>query len=139
MKQAVSMMMMAVLVAACSPKQQPQQAAQRPSQEQPQSQPQEQTVPIRCELSIPATLAAQDIAALKFTLINTGQAPLQVLNWQTPFEGIRAPMFNVTRDGAEVLYHGVMVKRASATADVEALEVCLRIFPRAALPKSVSG
>jgi peptidyl-Lys metalloendopeptidase len=52
-------------------------------------------------------------AELVFTLTNAGENAVQVLNWQTPFEGIRAPMFTILRDGTEVEYRGPMVKRGA--------------------------
>jgi hypothetical protein len=74
---------------------------------------QERSMQLRCELSIATTLSASQKAELRFTLINAGKRPVQVLNWQTPFEGIAAPMFTVKRDGVEVDYHGAMVKRGA--------------------------
>jgi len=67
----------------------------------------------RCELSIPKTLQAAQPAELVFTLTNTGSDVVQVLNWQTPFEGIKAPMFDITRDGVAVEYGGQMLKRGA--------------------------
>lgn len=68
---------------------------------------------IRCELSVPKSLQTAQPAELVFTLINAGDDAVQVLNWQTPFEGIKAPMFDVARDGAEVAYRGRMLKRGA--------------------------
>ena len=68
---------------------------------------------IQCELSIPKVLRDAQPAELVFTLTNAGEGVVQVLNWQTPFEGIKAPMFTVLRDGAEVEYRGPMVKRGA--------------------------
>jgi peptidyl-Lys metalloendopeptidase len=73
----------------------------------------EQPVRIECELSISKLLRDAQPAELVFTLTNVGKNPVQVLNWQTPFEGIRAPMFTVLRDGAEVEYRGPMLKRTA--------------------------
>ena len=72
---------------------------------------------LRCELQIAATLSAEQQAELTFTLVNAGTQPVQVLNWQTPFEGIRAPMLTITRDGTAVDYRGMMVKRGAPTRD----------------------
>ena len=66
---------------------------------------------IRCELSMPKTLASAQPADLAFTLTNAGDDAIQFLNWQTPLEGIRAPMFEVTRAGVSVEYQGRMLKR----------------------------
>jgi hypothetical protein len=74
---------------------------------------QERTMRIRCELSIAKTLPRAQPAELVFTLTNAGDDIVQVLNWQTPFEGIKAAMFTVIRDGANVEYHGPMLKRGA--------------------------
>jgi len=73
----------------------------------------EQPVRIQCELSIEKSLRNAQPAELVFTLTNTGADRIQVLNWQTPFEGIKAPMFTVVRDGAKVEYRGPMLKRGA--------------------------
>ena len=72
---------------------------------------------LRCELRIAAVLNVSEKAALTFSLINAGSQPLQVLSWQTPFEGIAAPMFTVERNGAVVDYRGRMVKRGAPTLE----------------------
>jgi hypothetical protein len=73
----------------------------------------EQPVHIKCELQMEKSLSKAQPAQLVFTLTNAGADVLQVLNWQTPFEGIRAPMFTVTRDGAKLEYRGPMLKRGA--------------------------
>jgi len=73
----------------------------------------EPPVRIKCELQIQKSLRQAQPAELVFTLTNAGADMIQVLNWQTPFEGIRAPMFTVTRDGAEIEYRGPMLKRGA--------------------------
>lgn len=73
----------------------------------------DQPVRIQCELSIAKSLQHAQPADLVFTLTNAGEGVVQVLNWQTPFEGIRAPMFTIVRDGAEVQYRGRMLKRGA--------------------------
>lgn len=73
----------------------------------------EQPVRIQCELTIAKSLRDAQPAELVFTLTNAGEDVVRVLNWQTPFEGIRAPMFSVVRDGAEVEYRGPMLKRSA--------------------------
>lgn len=73
----------------------------------------ERPVRIQCELSIEKSLRKAQPAELVFTLTNAGEDLVQVLNWQTPFEGIRAPMFTVMRDGTEVDYRGRMLKRGA--------------------------
>src|SRR5688572_24596697 len=73
----------------------------------------EQPMRIRCELSMPKTLPSAQPAELAFTLINASDDVVQVLTWQTPFEGTKAPMFTVMRDGASVEYQGPMLKRGA--------------------------
>lgn len=73
----------------------------------------EQSVRIECELSIAKSLQTGQAAELTFTLTNAGEDVVQVLNWQTPFEGIKAPMFTVERDGVEMEYRGPMLKRSA--------------------------
>lgn len=68
---------------------------------------------IECELSIAKSLRAAQPAELMFALTNAGDDVVQVLNWQTPFEGIKAPMFTVERDGVELEYRGPMLKRSA--------------------------
>lgn len=77
----------------------------------------EPPVRIQCEMSIPRSLRSGEPAELVFTLANAGDEVLQVLNWQTPFEGIKAPMFTVKRNGIEVEYGGRMVKRSAPRKD----------------------
>jgi hypothetical protein len=74
---------------------------------------QEPPMHIRCEMSIAKSLPNAQPAELVFTLTNVGEDLIHVLNWQTPFEGIKAPMFTVRRDGVEVEYRGPMLKRGA--------------------------
>ena len=70
-----------------------------------------------CELEIAQTLAVSDQAELTFALTNSSRQPVQVLIWQTPFEGVRNPMLTIKRGAAEVEYRGMMVKRGPPRAD----------------------
>lgn len=54
---------------------------------------------------------ASDDVYVKVTLTNTSSAPQYVLKARTPFEGLSAPLFEVTRDGAKVAYTGALIKR----------------------------
>jgi peptidyl-Lys metalloendopeptidase len=74
---------------------------------------QEQAMRIHCEMSIAKSQPSSQPVELTFALTNAGDDVLQVLTWQTPFEGIRSAMFTVTRDGTEVEYRGPMLKRAA--------------------------
>jgi peptidyl-Lys metalloendopeptidase len=71
---------------------------------------------LRCELSIAKTLTAAQPAELTFVLSNASAQAVQVLNWQTPFEGLRAPMLAVERNGTALEYQGIMVKRGTPRA-----------------------
>src|SRR3569833_1341713 len=85
----------------------------------------ERPMRIQCELSIAKVLQAAQPAELVFKLTNAGEEDIQVLNWQTPFEGIRAPMFTVLRDGTELQYHGPMLKRgAPSNEDYLTVKAC---------------
>ncbi len=50
-------------------------------------------------------------ATIRFILTNRGRDSLYVLDWYTPLEGMQGNLFDVTRDGKEVSYRGMMVKR----------------------------
>ncbi len=54
---------------------------------------------------------------LRFTLANESAAPISVLKWQTPFEGVDDDLFTVGRNGEPVTYLGRHVKRAAPTAE----------------------
>jgi hypothetical protein len=68
---------------------------------------------LRCSVEAPPRVAAGHAVVLRFTLTNPGPAALQVLKWNTPFEGWwLAPFVEVRRDGRPVPYRGPMVRRA---------------------------
>ena len=62
-----------------------------------------------------AALGASDDVVVKVTLTNTSSSPQYVLKARTPFEGLSAPLFNITRDGAKVAYTGALIKRGKPT------------------------
>src|SRR5690348_13302984 len=62
-----------------------------------------------------AATANNDVV-VKVTFTNTSGSPQYVLKSHTPFEGVSAPVFEVTRDGQPVRYMGKIVKRAAPTA-----------------------
>jgi peptidyl-Lys metalloendopeptidase len=63
----------------------------------------------------------QDIV-VTVTIRNTSRTWQYLPKWQTPFAGVQAPLFDVTRDGLPVSYLGIQVKRAPPTsADLIAL------------------
>jgi peptidyl-Lys metalloendopeptidase len=59
------------------------------------------------------SLTGSDDVVVTVTVRNTSHAPLYVPKWQTPFAGVQAPLFDVTRDGLPVTYLGIRVKRAA--------------------------
>jgi len=63
-----------------------------------------------------ASLGKSDDVVVKVTFTNTSGSPQYVLKSHTPFEGVDAPLFEVTRDGQPVRYLGRIVKRAAPTA-----------------------
>jgi peptidyl-Lys metalloendopeptidase len=63
-----------------------------------------------------ASLGKNDDVTVKVTFTNTSGSPQYVLKSHTPFEGVNAPVFEVTRDGQPVRYLGKIVKRAAPTA-----------------------
>lgn len=62
---------------------------------------------------------------LRFSLRNDSKRPVWVLRWYTPLEGLRGRVLRVTRDGAEVPYRGLMMKRLNPVR-----EDYVRIAPR---------
>lgn len=59
------------------------------------------------------TLGASDEVAVVVTMTNNTTATVYLLRWQTPFDAVEAPLFEVTRDGQPVRYLGRQVKRAA--------------------------
>jgi peptidyl-Lys metalloendopeptidase len=59
------------------------------------------------------SLARNDDVIVKVTVTNTSPTPQSLLKWQMPFGDIEAPLFEVTRDGNQVRYLGIKVKRAA--------------------------
>jgi peptidyl-Lys metalloendopeptidase len=57
----------------------------------------------------------QDII-VTVTIRNTSRTWQYLPKWQTPFAGVQAPLFDVTRDGLPVSYLGIQVKRAPPRA-----------------------
>jgi peptidyl-Lys metalloendopeptidase len=59
---------------------------------------------------------ASDDVVVKVTITNTSATPQYVLKARMPFDGLSAPLFDITRDGAKVVYTGALVKRGKPTA-----------------------
>ena len=62
------------------------------------------------------TLGKSDEVAVVVTIANASNVTEYLLKWQTPFDTVEAPLFEVTRDGQPVRYLGRQVKRAAPTA-----------------------
>ena len=68
------------------------------------------------------SLTRSDNVVVTVTIRNTSSTTRYLLKWQTPFAGVQAPLFDVTRDGLPVTYLGIRVKRPPPTpADFIAL------------------
>jgi len=73
---------------------------------------------LRCALEAPAQAVAGGPVMLRFTVTNTGPGALQLLRWNTPFEGgWFAPLVAVTRDGQPLSWQGPVLKRGDPAAD----------------------
>jgi peptidyl-Lys metalloendopeptidase len=62
------------------------------------------------------SLTRRDDVVVTVTIRNTANTTRYLLKWQTPFAGVQAPLFDVTRDGLPVSYRGIQARRPSATA-----------------------
>lgn len=68
--------------------------------------------PVHCSLQAPAQSRAGEPVLLTMTLRNDGEAALQVLRWNTAFEGAWfGPWVKVRRDGRALPYQGPQMKR----------------------------
>ena len=63
-------------------------------------------------LEIKGEIARGEAVSVKFALNNRRDEEVQVLDWYTPFEGLAGKIFQVTRDGIAVPYHGILAKRS---------------------------
>jgi len=59
------------------------------------------------------SLGKSDDVTVTVTFTNTSNSPQYVLKSHTPFEGVEAPLFDVTRDGKKVRYMGIVAKRGA--------------------------
>lgn len=70
------------------------------------------SAPVHCSLQAPAQSRAGEPVLLSMTLRNDGDAALQVLRWNTAFEGAWfGPWVKVRRDGRALAYQGPQMKR----------------------------
>jgi len=63
-----------------------------------------------------SSLAAQEGVSVTVTLTNNASHSVRLLKWNTPVDGIREPLFVVTRDGEAVQYNGRHYKRPAPRA-----------------------
>jgi heat shock protein HslJ len=70
-----------------------------------------------CTLEMDETYPVGEPVNLRFELHNQTDRPLYVLNWYTPLEGIAGEIFQVTRNGEELLYQGMLAKRGDPTRE----------------------
>jgi heat shock protein HslJ len=98
-----------------------------------------------CTLEMDETYAVGEPVHLRFELHNHTDRPLYVLIWYTPLEGIAGEIFQVTRNGAELLYQGMLAKRgdpireeyiAIEPGEVTSAEVDLRMGYDLSMPGS---
>jgi peptidyl-Lys metalloendopeptidase len=70
-----------------------------------------------CTLEMDETYPVGEPVNLRFELHNPTDRPLYVLIWYTPLEGITGDIFQVTRDGEELPYQGMLAKRGDPTLE----------------------
>src|SRR5512140_2048199 len=73
--------------------------------------------PLQCTLSVNPTLKAGRPVEVTFKLSNPTAEPQYVLNWNTPLEGLKNNLLEVSRAGTELPYQGPMFKRGEPAAD----------------------
>ncbi len=73
--------------------------------------------PLQCSLSVNAILKAGRPVEVTFKLSNPTAQPLYVLGWNTPLEGLKNNILEVSRAGMELPYQGPMFKRGEPAAD----------------------
>lgn len=66
---------------------------------------------LECRLEPVPPLTAGGPVSVRFTLTNRTDAPLWALRWNTPLEGWKGTIFELTAGGAEIPYTGPMLKR----------------------------
>ncbi len=50
---------------------------------------------------------------VQFSMVNASAAPVHLLRWQTPLDGVTSDLFTVERDGVAVTYVGPLYKRSA--------------------------
>jgi hypothetical protein len=73
---------------------------------------------LRCAVEVPSPVVAGEPVLIRFTLTNTGTAALQLLRWNTPFEGAwLGPFVSLSQAGRSIAYQGPQVKRGEPLAE----------------------
>ena len=72
---------------------------------------------LHCVLRAPASVAVGAPVPLWFGITNRSRLAVNVLEWNTPFEGWFGAYVEVTRDGVALPYRGPMLKRGEPSAD----------------------
>jgi hypothetical protein len=125
-------LIMLVLLAACA------QEEEMPTRTTPR-------LSLDCTLDMDETYPVGEPVNLRFELHNQTDRPLYVLIWYTPLEGIAGEIFQVTRNGKELLYQGMLAKRgdplreeyiAIEPGEVTSAEVDLRMGYDLSMPGS---
>jgi peptidyl-Lys metalloendopeptidase len=62
-----------------------------------------------------SSFVASENVILHVTITNPLDHAIRILKWFTPIEGVKEPLFVITRDGKPVPYLGMFVKRAAPT------------------------
>lgn len=69
-----------------------------------------------CQITGEASYRSGEPALFDFRLENRSTREMHVLKWHTPLEGIMNRIFEVTRDGEELEYLGLMARRGDPVA-----------------------
>jgi hypothetical protein len=70
-----------------------------------------------CTLEMDETCPVDEPVNLRFELHNQSDCPLYVLIWYTPLEGLAGEIFQVTRNGEELRYQGMLGKRGDPSRE----------------------
>jgi len=71
---------------------------------------------LQCDLQSKPSYRQGERVEMTFKLTNQGTAPLWVLRWNTPLEGLVGDCFEISHDGDVVYFQGRMVKRGMPEA-----------------------
>jgi peptidyl-Lys metalloendopeptidase len=71
---------------------------------------------LRYQLSAERSFLEGEKVIITFRILNLSEAPVRLLNWYTPLEGIKGKILRVTCNGEPLEYRGRMVKRGQPEA-----------------------